>query len=696
MKHFFTLIIILIQINVFSQNITVDDTYTAQNLVENVLFNNSGCATISNFNVSGNNSYAYFNGNGSAFPFAEGIVLSTGNANNTVGPNTSLSSDNLGTPIDADLAILFSDTLDTTVLEFDFVPVTNYMSFEYIFASEEYQEFNDNTCHYSDVFAFLIKKVGDPSYTNIAVIPNTTTPVQVTTVHGYVSDNCTAQNEEYFGSWNSMTDLNVPINFNGQTAVLTAESVVVPSETYHIKLVIADHTNFEYDSAVFLKAGSFNIGTDLGVDILRSTENALCGTSTTVLDSGIPGAISYTWTRDLPPYDDIYTALAGGNTQTYTVSSEGRYKVEIDLGSGCVSEGIITVEYGAFPVLVDSDLVSCNDDGSDFSTFDLSNAYDDITAGNNTLIVENYYHTFIEADANSGGEITNFDNYSNTAQDEEVFARVKNTDGCVSIVKITLKVFKNPTILADETTYYCLNTYPDTITFEAGVLYDDPADFEYKWFFNNGVDPIEELSSVVSTVDDNRVGDYIVEIKNTDGCVVTRTITVKASNVAIITKVLISDTIYAPRVSAIIEVSGIGDYEYAIDDLNFQDSNAFDNLLYGHHVITVRDKNGCIPNTQIEITILEYSKFFTPNNDGYYDTWNLSNIHSLLQHFNAVSDITIFDRYGKILAVIDSNGLGWDGTYNGVLLPSADYWFVVDLIDYKGIVTTKKGHFSLN
>ena len=84
----------------FSQNITVNESFTPQQLVEKLV--NSGCVTINNFSASGGNfgsgelSYGYFNANGSSFPFAEGIILSTGRVNSAVGPNTNFSDDGNG------------------------------------------------------------------------------------------------------------------------------------------------------------------------------------------------------------------------------------------------------------------------------------------------------------------------------------------------------------------------------------------------------------------------------------------------------------------------------------------------------------------------------------------------------------------------------------------------------------------------
>ena len=692
MKRFFTILYLLISSTLIAQ-ITVDNTQTAQDLVQ-LLFNNSGCATISNFSVLGNNSYASFDKNGSNFPFDNGIVLSTGFTNHIPGPNTSLSDDDLGTPNDAAMNAHFTNTFDTTLLEFDFIPTTNYVSFEYLFASEEYQENNGNTCVYSDVFAFLIKANTDTNYTNIALVPNTAIPVQVTTVHPTINGSCQAENEAYFGQWNSQTDATIPINFNGQTAVLKAESVVVPNTLYHIKLVIADHANYRYDSAVFLKAGSFNVGTDLGIDRLRSTQNALCGSENLTLDSGYTTATSYQWYIDALPYDGIFTPIATANSQTYTVTTEGKYKVKVDLGAGCISEGQITIEYDVLPTVLDTELRGCNDDLSDFYTFNLSDANSIITNNNSSLFVENFYHSPVDA-VLQNNPIQNANTYANQILDEEVFAHIENQSGCVSIAKITLKVYHNPELLADEIQYYCLNTTPNTITIDSGLVNGNPLNYSFEWFFDDNINPLVNLNLNTATIEVIDEGVYTVEVTNSDGCTVHRNITVVNSNVATIVDVVVSETLFPDRISIQINAIGEGDYEYAVDDTTFQDSPIFNSLLYGYHLITVKDKHGCLADTQKGITILQYQKFFTPNNDSHYDYWNLNNINSLLIHYNTISDVTIYDRFGKVMAVINPNSQGWSGFYNGALAFPSDYWFSVKLIDFNGKVTTKKGNFSL-
>jgi gliding motility-associated-like protein len=91
-----------------------------------------------------------------------------------------------------------------------------------------------------------------------------------------------------------------------------------------------------------------------------------------------------------------------------------------------------------------------------------------------------------------------------------------------------------------------------------------------------------------------------------------------------------------------------------------------------------------------EVQVIDYPHYFTPNGDGFHDTWNVSG----LQNFDAITKIYIFDRFGKLLKQLSSSGEGWDGTYNGQLLPSTDYWFTVDYPE-NGVMKQFKAHFSL-
>ncbi|MES2240116.1 MAG: T9SS type B sorting domain-containing protein [Bacteroidota bacterium] len=133
-----------------------------------------------------------------------------------------------------------------------------------------------------------------------------------------------------------------------------------------------------------------------------------------------------------------------------------------------------------------------------------------------------------------------------------------------------------------------------------------------------------------------------------------------------------------------------GNYLYQLDAGPFQSSPVFEYVASGTHSVTVIDQAGCsVPITKTDIIVVNYPKYFTPNNDGYNDNWNISELSAQTYAY-----IRIFDRYGKLLKQISPNGSGWNGTYNGHIMPADDYWFVIHYMENNS-VKEFKSHFSL-
>ena len=433
----------------FGQNIQVDSqTYTPQQLIEDILIDSNCIENVVVTNIVGgdfNNtdqSYGYFDATGTTFPFQSGIVLSTGRLENTEGPNNSLSDDDAPSWLgDTDLETILdeSNTHNATILEFDFTSVASQVSFRYIFASEEYQDNHPGTCQYSDLFGFLIRPSSGTQYTNIALVPGTDTPVKVTTVHPEIVGSCPAENEAYFGSFNGPVS---PINFNGQTAILTATANVIPDQVYHVKLVIADEQNYRYDSAVFLEAGSFQLSTDLGPNRLISTNTALCGNETYVLDATEPGVANlYKWFKD-------GVELTSETNPTYEVSSAGTYTVEVTLDNNCIAYGEVIIEYAPNPIGIDSVLIECDQNQDGLTFYDLFDAHDNLTNDDSNLIVTNFFLNEADAIANIDA-ISNTSNFENSAPFQTVFARVENQAGCFDIAELQLQISSNIVVIPD-------------------------------------------------------------------------------------------------------------------------------------------------------------------------------------------------------------------------------------------------------
>lgn len=442
MKRIFLLLLFLIPILGFTQVISVDkDLYTPQELIEEVLVN-SGC--IENIEVThvkggnfsdGDKSYGYFENNGGSFPFAKGIVMSTGKLAHVPGPNNGLSDDNApGWTGDEDLEnyLDLNHTVNATVLEFDFTPNANNIRFRYIFASEEYRENQSSTCQYSDAFAFLIRPVGATQYENIAVVPGTDIPVKVTTVHSGIPGSCPPQNEAYFAGYNYEDS---PIIFNGQTEILTAEAQVVSGQAYHIKLVIADDINYRFDSAVFLEGESFNIGADLGENI-----TGLCEGESFLLETQEIGnePLNYQWFK--VNTNGSETLLAEGPDQdTYEGSEEGTYKVVLEYGEACLAEDEIIVSYIDFSNLDSLNISSCipSDENPQGFIYDLLSFEGNILAGNSDFILGDFYIS--EADAEAAiNPIENPENFHSTQAGQQIYVGISTERGCQTIREIIL------------------------------------------------------------------------------------------------------------------------------------------------------------------------------------------------------------------------------------------------------------------
>ena len=348
-------------------NVIVDQTtYTVEQLVQDILIGGE-CAQISNITYSTGtdfgeeNGIGYFSmqGDGIGFPFDEGIILTTGDANLASGPNTNAMSDGTTAwPGDTDLetAVGISTTNNASIIEFDFVPLAQEISFDFLMASEEYNG-GSFECTFSDAFAFLLTDSNGVT-TNLAVLPNTTTPILVTNIH-QANTSCGAENEQYFGGY--IPDNLPPISFDGRTTVFTAQSTVNVGETYHIKLVIADQSDAAFDSGVFLKAGSFDLGElDLGDDITIASGEATCLGEPVVLDTGAPNLEHFWFKNGL--------VIDGETSSTLTVTEPDIYTAQVIFSNQCFLMDEILVEFLEPPVLNEdpADLESCSATGEGF------------------------------------------------------------------------------------------------------------------------------------------------------------------------------------------------------------------------------------------------------------------------------------------------------------------------------------------
>ncbi|TAE08753.1 MAG: hypothetical protein EAZ47_03270 [Bacteroidetes bacterium] len=229
--------------------------------------------TISNATFRGNGASAgFFSGNNQTVGIGNGIVLTTGRVVNGGGFGIANQASILATSgnggsawQDADLSALSGGkpTRDACVLEFDFVPIGDSISVNFVFASEEYPDFN--CTRFNDVFGFLISGPGFNGPTNIALVPGTNVPVTINSINNGVPgqngnlDSCTSAGPGApFTRFYVDNSASTQIVYDGFTTVLTAKARVQACQSYHIKLAIADAFDDRYDSGVFIESNSFS------------------------------------------------------------------------------------------------------------------------------------------------------------------------------------------------------------------------------------------------------------------------------------------------------------------------------------------------------------------------------------------------------------------------------------------------------
>jgi len=520
-------------------SITVDNTtHTIPELVTEVLIN-SLCANISNVTWStggdSNNlttGIAMFTKGNSQFGIDEGVVLVTGDAMLSAGPNLAQQSDG-GWDGDEDLFDFVEESgvdpglfnyNDATVLEFDFVPQTTHMKFPFFFASEEYGDFQ---CSYSDAFAFFLTGP-DGNTINLAVIPETNIPVAVTTIrdeaYNTPFNTCDSENPELFDAFYGTEEtvepgipaISAPINYDGVTKTLIAETDVVQGATYHIKLVIADRNDSSLNSAVFI--GPFDIGNpDLGEDLTVGDETAICSDQTVTLNSSLdPEEYSFIWYRD----DE---EIEGETGPTLVVTQEGTYSVVAHyFDSTCETTDSVVVEfYDPIEVIIadPQDLTECESTG-----------YDEFNLGDNTAVVlegvanpGNYEITYhlTEADALSGDNDLDL-TYTNVTQFQQtIYVRALNTvTGCVGFKPFDLIVQTIPPQFTVSEDVTICNGSTATIAVIPGNFEESEA--TYTWTLNGTTVLPDTTASIQVTLD----GEYEVVVDRT-GCIGTATINVE-------------------------------------------------------------------------------------------------------------------------------------------------------------------------
>lgn len=273
----------------------------------------------------------------------------------------------------------------------------------------------------------------------------------------------------------------------------------------------------------------------------------------------------------------------------------------------------------------------------------------------------------------------------------QIVYTVPTVSGCPTVTAATsLSILPLPNPILSN---YGICKDPDGVIFRPAILDTGLSDLLYscQWFFNGVPITGVTVNRYTATVE----GNYSVLVTNlATGCI-SPTVNSTVSEAVIVEdfQTYVTNTFSDDNTLIVLVNGGTGPYLFSIDNLPFQTSNVFTGLTPGIHTVTITDVNNCTDVTK-RVTVLGFPKYFTPNGDGINDFWN---IHYFDLQPNA--KIYVYDRFGKLLTQLTPQSKGWDGTYNGKLMPSTDYWFLVEFKDYneKGewVWQTFRSHFSM-
>jgi len=503
MKNFLIFIAFLIFIpSSQAQVITVSTTeFTHEELVTDVLIN-SPCAIVDNIttvtgtNFGLGNGIGYFENTNPNFPMQNGVILATGSVNDAPGPNTSNTFAGGGWPGDPQLFNYIQNLgidpgltsyNDATIMEFDFTPLTDSISFNFVFGSNEYGTFQ---CSFSDAFAFFLEDMVTGDIVNMALVPDTPgeVPISVTTIRDQVHNgSCSSENPEFFDVFYGTTGqppASAPVNLNGLTVLMQAWQFVTPNNPYRMKLVIADRNDSSWDSAVFIEGGSFFIGNaDLGDDLTVANGNAPCDDEEVILsvDTSPDSIITWFFNGDIIPDE---------NGPELIVTVSGTYGVEIQNPDApdCIITDEVIVEFITAPIV---------DLGEDVLVCDNVFALLDATPLNINDLGGATYEWFLNGELIPGEneptlEVTEVGDYT---------AEVTSDLGCLRSDTVSVVIVDFTVDLGEDTTV-CESTYEIIPTIE-GI---NPTDATYLW----------STGETTPTITVSEPGNYSVEVTFSD------------------------------------------------------------------------------------------------------------------------------------------------------------------------------------
>lgn len=451
---------------------------------------------------------------------------------------------------------------------------------------------------------------------------------------------------------------------------------VTPGEDYYLLI-----NNFSNSNSGFSIQFSGNIFvtdpfTALDCSIISNLLGApiaACEGDNVTLDATTTDAIMYNWFSDTGAG---FQPIVGENNATLGVTTSAFYRVEVITVTNNNIISDVQVGFSVQPITFAlSDDVSC----SDMTTYDLAAKDAEAlgTQSSDDFLVS--YHSTL-TDANSGNNFLPKD-YPVQSVSQTIYVRVTSIENpnCYDTSEHFEQVnVQTPVLVFPEEVFLCDGNPNITI----GSL-NMMTNHTYTW----------DTGETTSSINVAQEGVYTLTATNTQAgqsCSNSRAVTVVISSPPAISDIEINDLQNSNTVTVIPDTEG--EWEYQLDNGTLQLENIFRDVQPGLHTVYIHDPKGCGFVFE-EIIVVGFPKFFTPNGDAMHDYWHVEGILTLEN-----PEITIYDRFGKLIKQMNENSPGWDGTLNGQLLPSADYWFKLTYTDTRGQQATAKyinNHFSL-
>ncbi|WP_066220694.1 T9SS type B sorting domain-containing protein [Formosa haliotis] len=400
----------------------------------------------------------------------------------------------------------------------------------------------------------------------------------------------------------------------------------------------------------------------------------------TILGSQTPSDYNIQYFKNQRDADSNNNAIL--NPNSYEVDSQNQTiyaRIQHISNPNCYSLTNFEIDLIPTPTLVVQDLSSCDkltpySDGK--TAFNLNNAI----LNTNTDVT---FYTSDPAIVSTATPILNPSSYQSTQNNQTLYAKATNgTTGCYTVASFKLVTIDAP--VTTQTSYFCSGF--DTIL-EANIPISSPANYNFAW--------LDSSNTVLGTSPTLTVGSEglfrVIITDNTSDCIEVNEFNVIESTMATLAEPI---TTHASEDNTItVNATGNGNYEYALfnnhgEYINYQTSHIFTHVSPGIYTIKVREVLNNCGTAEQTVHIIGFPAFFTPNGDGYNDTWQ---IQGTSETFQPNSKVLIFNRFGTLIKEITPLGSPWDGTINGERLPVDDYWFRVTLENGKVF----NSHFTL-